>query len=388
MSSLEMRVGGSESHIQLGLADLFIAAVPALQLLAQHDIIYVPQCLIYLIEGIELSIVNDSMNNPHPTILQALHAIYSTINPQYIPSVRSSISSYNPEYLKTLLKYCPEWGIHQNLSSAPVQVQQMTTVAQTSVADGWTIYWNKMREAQQKGPSGFLESLQYVAVMRSFEASPVHQQMLSNYLMSILLPTISAYYLPQLGTNEKFIFNEHAITNASSILQVVRYIATYCPQEGEYLLHLRDMVSQLVEAVRQSKIDPTLVAAVVQQADELMNPPLQAVQTASYHPPQMITGQSQLQEQGPSVPVVTFLSPVQSVKASFGSVEGYEQQSQQLQDSVHRADQSAEQSVVIDNPVISDIDVIQGTVEDQAPRLEMLGVAASLSRCGECHLML
>ena len=386
MNSLEMRVGGSESHIQLGLADLFIAAVPALQLLAQHDIIYVPQCLIYLIEGIELSIVNDIMNNPHPAILQALHAIYSAINPQYIPSVRSSISSYNPEYLKTLLKYCPEWGIHQNLST-PVQVQQTTAVVQTRIADGWTIYWNKMKEAQQKGPSGFLESLQYVAVMRSFETHPVHQQILSNYLMSVLLPSISAYYLPQLGTNEQFVLNKHTITNASNILQVVRYIATYCPQEGEYLLHLRDMVSQLVEAVRQSKIDPTLVAAVVQQADELVNPPQQTPQTPSYYPPQMITGQDRLQERS-SVPVVTFLSPVKSVEVSFGNVEGYEQQSQQLQDSMHRAGQSVVQPVVIDNPVFPDIDTIQGTVEDQAPRLEMLGVAASLSRCGECHLIL
>ena len=33
-NSLEMRVSGNESHIQIGLSDLIIAAVPALKIIA------------------------------------------------------------------------------------------------------------------------------------------------------------------------------------------------------------------------------------------------------------------------------------------------------------------------------------------------------------------
>ena len=53
-NSLEMRVSGRESHIQIGLSDLIIAAVPALKVIATMSVSFVPQCLIYLIEGMKV----------------------------------------------------------------------------------------------------------------------------------------------------------------------------------------------------------------------------------------------------------------------------------------------------------------------------------------------
>lgn len=50
-----MRVGGSEAHIKIGLADLFITAAPILQLLAEKDIQFTPQCMLYLIEGMDVA---------------------------------------------------------------------------------------------------------------------------------------------------------------------------------------------------------------------------------------------------------------------------------------------------------------------------------------------
>ena len=49
-----MRVSGNESHIQIGLSDLIIAAVPALKIIATMSVSFVPQCLIYLIEGMKV----------------------------------------------------------------------------------------------------------------------------------------------------------------------------------------------------------------------------------------------------------------------------------------------------------------------------------------------
>ena len=52
--SLEMRTAGNETHIQIGLADMIIAAAPALRLIATTDTSCIPQCLIYLIEGMQV----------------------------------------------------------------------------------------------------------------------------------------------------------------------------------------------------------------------------------------------------------------------------------------------------------------------------------------------
>lgn len=51
---LEMRVFGDEAHINIGLTDLFVTAAPILKLLAQHDLQLTPQCIMYLVEGIEV----------------------------------------------------------------------------------------------------------------------------------------------------------------------------------------------------------------------------------------------------------------------------------------------------------------------------------------------
>lgn len=55
--SLEMRVSGNEAHLKIGLVDLFRTAAPVLRMLAEKSIIYTPQCIIYLIEGIEVRLI-------------------------------------------------------------------------------------------------------------------------------------------------------------------------------------------------------------------------------------------------------------------------------------------------------------------------------------------
>ena len=52
-----MRIIGEEAHLKIGLSDLFIAAVPVLRILAEKNVIFTPQCMIYLIEGIEVEIL-------------------------------------------------------------------------------------------------------------------------------------------------------------------------------------------------------------------------------------------------------------------------------------------------------------------------------------------
>ena len=52
MNSLEMRICGDEAHIKIGLSDLFITAAPVLRMLAEKNIVYTLQCIIYLIECI------------------------------------------------------------------------------------------------------------------------------------------------------------------------------------------------------------------------------------------------------------------------------------------------------------------------------------------------
>lgn len=104
-----MRIRGSESNIKSGLADLYIAAAPALEQLAIHNITYTPQCLIYLIEGLEASIIHDPQSQPAPSILQAIRMIWTKIDSRYIRSVFTTILSYNSDYTDILKKYCPEW---------------------------------------------------------------------------------------------------------------------------------------------------------------------------------------------------------------------------------------------------------------------------------------
>ena len=110
MISLEMRVGGDEAHIKIGLAELYIAAAPVLKLLAIHDLTYIPQCLIYLIEGLSATAINDPQSQPSAAIMDALREIYAGVDQRYMSSILQAIDAFNPEYNHTLLKYCPQWG--------------------------------------------------------------------------------------------------------------------------------------------------------------------------------------------------------------------------------------------------------------------------------------
>lgn len=398
--SLEMRVPGSEAHIEIGLADLYIAAAPALQLLSLHNVIYVPQCMIYLIEGMELSIVNDLMSTPHRSLIQALHTIYSSIDPQYMQSILAAISSHNPKYLDILYQWCPEWAAPRGYSpsvqayqqaaqgkkeeaaqSAPLHAEQPVEAA--PAPDSWTIYWSKVKEAQQKGPAGYLESLEYISIMRAYETNQARQQLLGNYLMATLLPTISAYYLPQLGSNKQFVFTDVILANASSVLQVIHYVSSLCPQEANYLLHTDDMVQQLLLAVKQTQKDPLFVAAVEQQAAQLFALPSQSL--ADAHSAPLPSGQQQQQQQQQEAtlsqtPRVTFLLPAEKSDVDFGNVEGYGQPAEGAAQK-QGADGSL-RSVRSEELVFPDVKVPNTQVVTQTSRLEMLGIAGSVAMSG------
>lgn len=160
------------------------------------------------------------------------------------------------------------------------------------ITDSWSLYWSYVKAAQQKGPQGFLESLYYLNVIRTNEASPIRQQLLSNYLMTTLLPTISAYFLPQRGPDQHFLFTPVVMQNAVSVIHVLQVIHQLFPQEGEYLLHLSEMARQLVMAERAAGADPAIIATLEAQAAALA-----PIQSQGYVPPQQLTQVQHLQQQ-------------------------------------------------------------------------------------------
>ena len=119
-----MRIRGSESNIKSGLAELYVAAAPVLQQLALHDITFTPQCLIYLIEGLQTSVIHDPQSQPAQPILQAVRTIWSKMNPRYVKSVVKTITSYNSDYYNTLKKYAPEWEMNQSSGYALIMMIQ------------------------------------------------------------------------------------------------------------------------------------------------------------------------------------------------------------------------------------------------------------------------
>lgn len=160
--------------------------------------------------------------------------------------------------------------------------------------DPWTQSWNQIHAVQAKGPAGFLESIRYIDLMRKNELSPQRQQLLSQYIMSTLLPAISAYYLPQLDANQQFVITPMYIQNALSVLNVITLLEESFPQESEYLLHLQAMTTQVVETAKASGCDPAFVAQLQNQANIIRTTYTQAV---SYVPSQQLTNQQILQKQ-------------------------------------------------------------------------------------------
>ena len=203
------------------------------------------------------------MNEPNSSLLNALHSIFSATHPKYISSICYAIQSHNPKYYSVLLKYCPEWNLEKEVD--PTLYNQHPPVAQVQ-EDPWSYSWNQLQEVQAKGPAGFLESIQIVDLMRKNEVIPQRQQMLSQYIMSTLLPTISAYYLPQMNANQEFVITPVYIQNASSVLSVIQILQTIFPQESEYLLHLQSMTQQLLEAVKNANSDSAVYEALEKQA--------------------------------------------------------------------------------------------------------------------------
>lgn len=119
-----MRIRGSESNIKSGLAELYVAAAPVLQQLALHDITFTPQCLIYLIEGLQTSVIHDPQSQPAQPILQAVRTIWSKMDPRYVKSVVKTITSYNSDYFNTLKKYAPEWEMDKSSGYVFIMITQ------------------------------------------------------------------------------------------------------------------------------------------------------------------------------------------------------------------------------------------------------------------------
>ena len=112
--------------------------------------------------------------------------------------------------------------------------------------------------------------------MRKHEQIPQHQQMITQYLMSTLLPSISSYYLPQFDVNQGFIISPSILQNASSVFSVIRILHQVFPQESEYLLHLQEMSQQLVIAIKkQSQPQPQSQSQVQPQPQSQSQSPPQ-----------------------------------------------------------------------------------------------------------------
>ena len=195
----------------------------------------------------------------------------------------------------------------------------------TASSDSWTVYWNLVKTAQQKGPQGYLESLYYLNVVRTYETSPERQQQLSNYLMTTLLPTISSYFLPQPGANNTFIFTPVILQNAVAVMQTIQLIHQLFPQEGEYLLHLTDIAQQLVMVKSQEQgVNPQLIATLQRQAASLSILPQQTINVhhqphhpqlqtqRGYVPPQQLSEREHLEQR-------LYIPPVQSDTLSVTS---------------------------------------------------------------------
>lgn len=183
--------------------------------------------------------------------------------------------------------------------------------------DPWCYSWQQIHESQAKGPAGFLESIALIKLLRKNEILPQRQQMISQYIMTTLLPTISAYYLPQMDNHQQFIITPLYIQNAQSVLSVIGILQDAFPQESEYLLHLKAMTSQLLETVRTSGCDSVVYQELEKQAESLH---LTYKQTVGYAPPQQWTQQQVLQQQI-DLKASSFASQLQQSIASEKPVE-------------------------------------------------------------------
>ena len=181
----------------------------------------------------------------------------------------------------------------------------------SNTSDDWARYWSYVKAAQQKGPQGYLESLYYLSIMRTYETSPARQQLLSNYLMTTLLPAINAYYLPQRDAMQRFVFSPAVLQNAFSVMHVIQMILSLFPREGEYLLHLHDMAAQLLDAERHVTDDAGFLSQLAGKVAAL-----DAGACAHYVPPQ------QLPQQGVSSSVFPSVDAMAGRERVFPALEG------------------------------------------------------------------
>lgn len=207
------------------------------------------------------------MNEPSPVLIAACHAIFASTDPRYVPSILDYVEDYHHSYVHILQKYCPEWSYKNTEEMRPLMPPPIRVVQPSQ--DLWPQYWSQINAYVSQGPNGLLSALQLLQNIRAHDSCAEHQTLLQQYLMTTLLPTIHAYFLPQLDADHHYVLSPALLNNALSVLQLMGFLHAVCPRESEYLLHLSELSAQIVEAVRRTSSDAAFVRAVEQEASKV-----------------------------------------------------------------------------------------------------------------------
>ena len=217
------------------------------------------------------------MNEPSPVLIAACHAIFASTDPRYVPSILDYVEDYHHSYVHILQKYCPEWSYKNTEEIRPLMPPPIRVVQPSQ--DLWPQYWSQINAYVGQGPNGLLSALQLLQNIRAHDSCAEHQTLLQQYLMTTLLPTIHAYFLPQLDADHHYVLSPALLSNALSVLQLMGFLHAVCPCESEYLLHLSELSAQIIEAVRRTSSDAAFVHAVEQEASKMasISPAVSAV---------------------------------------------------------------------------------------------------------------
>ena len=217
------------------------------------------------------------MNEPSPVLIAACHAIFASTDPRYVPSILDYVEDYHHSYVHILQKYCQEWSYKNTEEMRPLMPPPIRVVQPSQ--DLWPQYWSQINAYVSQGPNGLLSALQLLQNIRAHDSCAEHQTLLQQYLMTTLLPTINAYFLPQLDADHHYVLSPALLSNALSVLQLMGFLHAVCPRESEYLLHLSELSAQIVEAVHRTSSDAAFVRTVEQEASKVapISPAVSAV---------------------------------------------------------------------------------------------------------------
>lgn len=236
------------------------------------------------------------MNEPSPVLIAACHATFASTDPRYVPSILDYVEDYHHSYVHILQKYCPEWSYKNTEEMRPLMPPPIRVVQPSQ--DLWPQYWSQINAYVSQGPNGLLSALQLLQNIRAHDSCAEHQTLLQQYLMTTLLPTIHAYFLPQLDADHHYVLSPALLSNALSVLQLMGFLHAVCPRESEYLLHLSELSAQIVEAVRRTSSDAAFVRTVEQEASKVA--PISPAVSAVVQPCTVLPVSSQMPSQSSS----------------------------------------------------------------------------------------